>query len=193
MPPLPTIADVYRCTFVHFGASLDSVNVLHFRAASATVADVAAGIQEGLDAANPFDGIPLSFTTPAVEILPLDGSSATATFPITGANGTGGGDFIPAACFVVSLRTAQRGPRGRGRVYVGPLVESLNHDGKLLTADATGLADNWRDFIDGCAGATPSVQLVVASYVHADAHDVVSHRVDIPLGTQRRRQQSLFS
>jgi hypothetical protein len=73
------------------------------------------------------------------------------------------------------------------------LVESLNHDGKLLTGDASGIADNWAAFIAGCAGASPSAQLVVASYVHADAHDVTSHRVDIPLGTQRRRQQQLFA
>jgi hypothetical protein len=49
----------------------------------------------------------------------------------------------------------------------------------------------WGSFVNDINVASPSVQLVVASYKYADAHDVTNIRIDKVLGTQRRRQNQL--
>lgn len=65
------------------------------------------------------------------QYTPLDGSSGAYNF--TGANpGSGGGACFPAECCeVVTVRTAQRGRRARGRVYLptlsGAFWDSVGH------------------------------------------------------------------
>lgn len=195
MPPLPVIEDVFRCAigFQSITTGLHCVNVLHFRS-TGSVTHVGEAIADAMEAqealANPWGPLSGNYTCTGIDVLPLDGVSAGSFFPVTSVQGGGSGDEIPASALVVSLRTAARGPRGRGRVFIGPIGEGDNTHGVLNggSAEGDGIAANWESFAALLAALTPAVRLVVASYVHADANDVVSFRVDINLGTQRRRQ-----
>jgi len=192
MPPLPTITDVFRCTFNW--TLFDGVapkNVIHVRAPSATEEQVAIEVLAALQT-HQFEGMPEDFVLDTLDVLPLDGATATFSAPGDGYNSGGGsGDFSPASAAVVSLRTAQRGARGRGRVYVGPLQESVMTDGHFNSGNVTELGTAWVDFRQALIDSAITAHLCVASYVHADSHDVASIAVDSILGTQRRRQDQL--
>lgn len=189
MAPLPTIADTFRCAFNHFAANGSAVSILHIRKATATASQIAADIQTASTGHNIFDEMHTGWTTPSVSITPLDGHTAALDFAVTGLDGSGAGDELPAYAIVISLKTTQRGSRGRGRCFIGPIGETVTQGGKILTADATTIAGIWNGWAN--ALVTAGSQLVVASYLHADAHNVSSLRCDIPLGVQRRRQDRL--
>lgn len=185
--PTPVIADTFRCALLWHnpGSVLVPVNVLHVHAPGKTASQVATALQANITQ-NMFLCNESSWTQDEIDILPLDGATATQQFPGSGKTGAVAGDPIIACSVVVSLKTAQRGARGRGRVYCGPIVEAKQTSGKILTADATTIVTAWNTFVT--AMNTAGCTLVVASYVHADQHAVTSERCDIPLGTQRRRQ-----
>jgi hypothetical protein len=141
---------------------------------------------------NMFAGMSQAYDCLLAQILKLDGTSATVPFTIpTGTfKGTASGsDQIAQCCSVVSHHTAQRGPRGRGRTYVGPLVESAQANGVLNSTVQGQQATAWSNFVAGMA--SDSAPMVVASYVHADANEVTSLHVDTICGTQRRRIDQL--
>jgi hypothetical protein len=190
--PLPTIPDTYRVTFNHFGTGFNTYNIIHWRSTTGTASQLAAAINTAATANNIFAFMHSNWTTPSVLIYKLDGTSAGQAFSVSGLNGTGTGDYVPAAAIIVSFHTAQRGSRGRGRTFIGPVAESVMQNGKILTADATAIATKWNDFMTAMASVPTPFVNVVASYKWADKHDVTSLRVDIPLGTQRRRQEALF-
>ena len=196
MPPLPVITNVFRVTLPWQSASqvVKPVNVFHVRTTSASLSAIGTLLAGQLAAhgGDMFNALYTGYTLPSIEILPLDGVTTTYLQAVTGMTApSGSGGVLPALAQVVSFHTTQRGSRGRGRLYCGPVGETQVNDGSMnSTTNATTLG-GWQAFITGISGGTPSTNLVVASYVHADAHDVTSIRVDTVCGTQRRRQNQL--
>jgi len=183
--PLPVIADVYRCAINWNAAGQHAVNVLHVSAPSSTENDVAAALS---DAASPamFDGVSESADAATVDIILLDGSAATVTLALTDWVGSGGSDFIPGASGLVKLQTGLRGPRHRGRIYLPFAAESGQSDGRWTGDTLTAPQAAWEGFLASLVGA--GMELVVASYAHADANPVTVVTWEPALATQRRRQ-----
>jgi len=190
MPPLPTIADVYRVT-LHWsntfsGQPVEALNVLHFRTSehdeeaisSIVASNLAAHADEALC------GLSTAYTLTGIDVIPLDGTSATQAFTMTGTSGQGGSDYIPQGAGCVSLHTGIRGPKGRGRIYVGPWAEAQTSSGDL-GGNADLLATGWSAIKEALDGL--ELFLVVASYVHGVANGVSSISADRRLRTQRRR------
>jgi hypothetical protein len=198
VPPLPVITGVYRisCEFedTNLAVGVIPVNVFHVRSASGTASAVGTLVAAQLSShgALMFDPLYTGLFLNSIEVLPLDGS--TAQFPVAVSphfQGGGSGGVVPAAAAVVSLHSTQRGSRGRGRVYVGPLGETQYNNGSLASTSQSNMLTAWGQFVNGLNSGTPSTQLVIASYKHADAHDVSTIRIDTVTGTQRRRLNQL--
>lgn len=189
---LPVIEDVFRVSFDYGGADgVTPANVIHVRGALSDEAEVAA-IMEDHMTSDMLSGMSNRMGVVGVTVLKLDGTSAglhrVFTAVPAGNQATG---FSPASAAVVSLYTGTRGPRGRGRVFIGPICEGVIDSGILAGGVVTDLTDAWQQFSDDINSGTDPVQLVVASYKHADAHDVTSIACKSLLGTQRRRQDQL--
>jgi len=192
MPTLPVIDDVYRITLNWSGdAGVTPRNVIHVLAPSSNEPDVGGAVVAALQP-HQFEGMSQNQVLDTVTVLALDGASAGVDVDGGGYNSEGGaGDPIPALAAVVSFRTHARGPRGRGRIFIGPLVESISTAGEIPGANATEIAQAWVDFQTALQAGDPSCQHVVASYVHAEANPITSYRCDAVAGTQIRRQHQL--
>jgi len=192
MPVLPTISNVYRITLDwNTNVGITPRNVFHVRKSGSNEVEVAEIIKSGA-ADHMFAPLSAGWDCPELAILKLDGSSATQFFPVdsgTFLGGTTGSDVIPQAAIVVSFHTTQRGPRGRGRMYVGPISENQQAQGAANTTTTADMAVAWAEFISNLDG--DGCPMVVASYVHADAHDVITFNIDSLIGTQRRRLDQL--
>lgn len=166
-------------------------NVLHMRAPSATAIEVGSGIAASLQP-HQFEGLAGDHVLNSISVLPLDGTSAAETAS-GGAytSGSGSGDRSPATSIVVSHHTLTRGPRGRGRTYIGPIVESVMQDGLVPIGNQAEIVLAWEDFQTALQALGNPIDFVVASYKHATADVVTSERCDAVLGTQRRRQDQL--
>lgn len=193
MPPLPTIPGVFRITLPFVGVEgVNPANVFHFDTELTDLDDIGAAFDTGWQAARAVDE-PLWVMTDTciastIDILPLDGASATHTYTLgTVIQGNSSGDFIPEAAAVVSLKTAQRGARGRGRKFIGPLCESRQADGKIPGVDIDHLRDGWTALLSEFSDPVADIRLGIASYVHADFHPVTSFAVDSFTGVLRRR------
>ena len=198
MPALPTITDTYRVTLNWSGfRGITPRNVFNVHQASGSETlvgnTVAAGFATMASYSHLFHCMLDGFVCGELSILALDGTTAGINYllgtPLTG--GAGAGDMSPSSAAVVSLKTGVRGARGRGRVFAGPVAESRMADGILDSTSRTLMAAAWSSFRTGMNGATVPAQLCVASYVHADQHQVTSSSVRTVLGTQRRRQDQL--
>ena len=170
------------------------VNVFHVRAASATVSDIASvvGGALGTNGNSVFNNLYTGLEITSIQILPLDGTSAASDWNLPSTvHGSGAGGVLPQTCQVVSFHSAQRGSRGRGRMYIGPVGETQVNNGLITGSSQTTPLAGFGDFVDDMNADTPSTQLVVASYLHSDAHDVTNIRVDTVTGTQRGRVDQL--
>lgn len=196
MAPLPVIANVYRIAVLwNTVAGVTPRNIFHVKCTASSdlqeIVDVigAAGDSTGV---NMWNVCSSSLVATALQITPLDGSTAGVDLAMpTSWTGAQADSQVPSTAAVVSFHTAQRGPRGRGRVYVGPACESTIVSGSLVGANQALMLASWDYFHDTMLADTPSVQLGVASYVHGDFHPIASIRVDNLVGTQRRRQDQL--
>jgi len=99
--------------------------------------------------------------------------------------------MIPNAAAVLSLRTPQRGARGRGRQYIGPVSEAALTDGKIVESYRGAMVGAWQDAGVSLAGSPITASFGVASYAHAEVNGVTSISMRVPGGTQRRRQNQL--
>jgi hypothetical protein len=195
MPGLPVIADCFRVTINW--QELNGVtprNVLHVSSTSSNVDDIAdsfdLAVKNSLPSHNPWECMSSSRVAPTFDILPLDGTSVSSTHTFTETPvGIGGGQEVYQAAAVVSLQTARRGPRGRGRQFIGPCCEDTINSGH--NGDVSGMQDGWDFLLDQLVIQDPILQLVVASYKHADMNVVTAARVDSILGTMRRRQNQI--
>src|SRR5215831_2671331 len=196
--PLPVISGVYRVSipWQDLGTSVGvrPVNVLHIEALSGPASTVATNIASALSAHGSamFDTLYTGLTMETIQVLPLDGTSAAIDEVVPGTVGGGGsGGVLPQVCTVVSLKTATRGSRGRGRVFVGPMGETQVSNGVVATASLSTMGAAWPAFQSALVAASPSMGLVVASYEHGSAAPVTSFRIDTIVGTQRRRVNQL--
>lgn len=192
MAPLPVIAGVYRVSIEWtrtFGCA--PVNVLHIRSPLGAVGETEATIAALLNDAGPlFAAMPEDFTTGEIKILPLNGLSPTSIFGLDNDALTSGDNHaVPSVAALVSLRTNIRGPKARGRVYVGPVGEGYINDGLLAATARADMVAAWGDFQDAIIAA--DMELVVASYVHEEAYLVNQIQHPEVLATQRRRQDQL--
>lgn len=193
MAPLPTIANVIRVGLrwnPHDG--VQPYNVMHVATNTTDLEQLALDLGDSWQdaGAGVFVRTCSGFTMTTVDLTPLDGVTATQQWPLghTLSGGTDG-ESIPATCAVLSLKTNQRGPRGRGRLYLGPLAEGAQSNGLVNGPDTVSAA--WRAFNTALAATDSAASMVVASYTHADAGAVTSMHIDAACGTQRRRQRQL--
>lgn len=195
MPPLPTIADVFRVTLDWAaGGGATAHNVMHFSAPSKTAQDVFDTLDANVTASM-WDSVYTSASVTGVDVLPLDGSSSTSHFAVTPAakwTGNGGGDYssrAPAA--IIKLATGLRGPSNRGRVFLPFTSEQDTSGGLLSDSLVTAITGGWVAFAN--AMEVDGVALGVASYVGAgvwhQAINIVCHK---SLGTLGRRQRVLL-
>ena len=195
--PLPVIANTLRTTVV--GKAVNGhrfTNVMHFRKSGAlTFAGAIAILDPALlnvYTVNSGAGLAWKSIGPAAaslvqfEYTPLDG--VTATTVITHAvAGVDANDPLPASiALVVTVRTALRGRRNRGRIYTGPYCEDANLAGVPTTATVAAVQTQWSSLLTALAGS--GVSLGVASYVAPGAFtDCTTLTVDPRWDTQRRR------
>ena len=185
--PLPIIGNVFRCAFQWVGASgLTAVSVLHVRNDTGTDAEVFAAIDAASDV-EMFGALNSSTNCIATTITKLDGTSAGSVWPApTGFSGAGSGEAIAQAACIVSFGTGQRGPRGRGRVFLPFVAEGEQQAGFIAGSRVTSVTDAWAQFVIDMA-TDDDQQLCVASYVHADEHDVTSTICKNVTGTIKAR------
>lgn len=194
--PLPVIPDVFRVTLLwnsHDG--VQPRNVIHVRSTTLDEGQVGLAVlqsfQDSRVSHEPFELLNSVYTFDSVEVLPLDGSTAgvivtNAAQPMVGQDT---GNLVVALCNIVSFRTGFRGPRGRGRMYIGPCGEDRQNAGVFNSTFVADAQIAWDDAVT--AFADNLVPLCVASYKHSDSHDVTTATVEAVGGTQRRRQDQL--
>lgn len=189
--PLPVIADVYRVTLNWATESqVTPHNVIHVETASANEADIAAAIEDNLTT-NMIALLGDDQTLESIDVIKLDGTSAQQSFTVTSiVDGQGTGPSTPAAAGVLSIHTVQRGPRGRGRLFLGPLHDNHNGSGVIVPSTLPGaIVAAWTTFNDALTAA--DISMGVASYVHADFHLATGFSMRAAFGTMRRRQDQL--
>lgn len=116
----------------------------------------------------------------------LDGASASIVTPI-GVAGANTGDPLPSgAALCLTLRTAVRGRRARGRVYWGGFGEGASvAPNSIVSTSLTRILNHWEGFrvqlvADGW-------ELVVASYLTPTATTVTAITANAIWDSQRRR------
>lgn len=196
MAPLPVIEGVFRVTMVWNPMSgVQPVNVWHCHEVDTGTdpGDALNSITSTLGAHHDmFDILPISSTLNRIVVTKLDGSSASVEGTVSGSFGTTDDVIEPAVAGILSIRTGQRGPRGRGRLYLGPTTEGHGGNGSLTESIRATMQTAWNDFADDLSHEVDtSLQFGVASYVHADFHEAVSIVMEGKYGTQRRRQDQL--
>jgi hypothetical protein len=187
-----------------------AVNVMHFHGASVDPTGLNTAINAAVTTAM-WGGLGTDSSVVQLTITPLDGTSATQIFTQSGskwAGANGPGDYVPAVAGVISLRTAKRGPRYRGRIYIPFLQESVISGGRI-SASLTAAQAAWDAF--RAAMNTASWPMHIATYGHslhrtktpgggyvltpvtwtADSTVVTAAVYEAALGTQRRRQTRL--
>lgn len=206
MATLPIISNVYRVAFnwADSGGQI-AANVMHFRKATSSASAIASAIDANISSAM---WTPVSTTSRVVnlKVTPLDGTSATFVLNVTGAKWTGSsvGNFVPQAAVVVSMRSALRGRRNRGRFFIPFIGEPYIANGVVDTSVVPTLQTAWEAFrsVMAGAGATP---ITIASYGRNPAtlkHPLqtwspfdnlcTSLAIEPNAGTQRRRQSRLW-
>lgn len=193
--PLPVIPNVCRVTlnWTNPGGGVRAVNVTHWQTGGDgfNVSDF--GTQFDANIANDlWKPIHSDYQLLTIDMLPLDGTSPTSTKTLTpGATGGSAGDVIPAMCQINSLRTDQRGPEGRGRLFLGPTGDSWWTNGLSGSTELATLEASWVSFLLAMHTAGDLYALMVASYAHATANFVQTMHFPQSAGIQRRRQEQL--
>lgn len=186
--PLPVIENVWRCTF-HWsalGGADNAVSVQHFRF-DGDASDLV-GFIDGDVQTHQFEGLHEDTFAATVDMLKLDGTSATVTEPLenwAGESGSGG-DSLVGIAIMIEGQTGLRGPANRGRLFLPSPIESVIDHGALASANATEISNAWQAYLDVLDGH--GVEYGVASYVHENFHQFVNMRVPTKLGRIRRRQ-----
>jgi hypothetical protein len=152
---------------------------------------------------------PVMAALSSVEVVAteLDGASPTVAQAFVGGNwlGAGAGDPHFAPSIILTLKTAERGRRRTGRIFLGSISEDATNNGRVADAIITPLQAAWTTFLADATSA--GIPLHVASYGHVNdptavppdpyptfapaSLAVTSVTVQSVLGTQRRRQSRL--
>lgn len=174
---------------------ISPVNVFHVITDSTNEAEIAQDLDVAFDSAteNPFAVLSSLFTNATYTITLLDGVSAGQVFPDTGAfTGGSGGQIIPQVAGVLSLHTNQRGPRGRGRLFLGPVGEAIQDGGILENEYRDASVAGWEEFEAILPTLGTASSLCVASYTHEEAMGITSISMRLQTGTVRRRLNQLL-
>lgn len=206
--PLPIIANTLRVACSGPTASGTTwANVLHFRKVSGAIDEAARvalrdalvtlyGVGYGVGARGLLNWAPSGTRLTLVVMTLLDGQAASVQYTVN-VGGQGTTDPLPAeVAFVLSLRTALRGRRNRGRLYVPQQAEETNDSAgrpnATITAEYPSAANAFRSSL------TPlNWEWVVASYGKYDgpvekrwnayATPITNISADGYWDTQRRR------
>lgn len=187
MPPLPVIADVYRVAFkwTLSGKNQYGVNVMHFSAPGKNEQDVFDALGAHLTGAM-FGDMSDQSGLQEIDILKLDGTSATVSHPLDATlTGLGSGDALVAPALMIKLVTGLRGPANRGRLFLPFPAESNTNDG--MVENPSGASAAWTTFANDMVA--DGIALGVASYAHATWHQAITVGEEKALGTQRKRQK----
>lgn len=192
---LPVIDDTFRVTWEF--ASYQGVTprvIQHYRTSTSDGEELGVALwEEAVDSL--FFPMHESFEPEQLSIIRLDGSSATVVVPksshSTAQLCATTGEIIPSAAAVMSWRSLIRGPKGRGRSYIGPVSESACENGFLIGDATTLMPLAWGTFFTALGARDPSIGPVIASYVHSEAYLIQNANLNLVLGTQRRRQDQL--
>jgi len=192
--PLPVITDTFRITLdwgpVTTGETV--ANVFHVHANGASETDVADGLEPIIEgwatSGNPYAALSNGFQLSQFTVLALDGVSAgIVRVPSPAPHGGASGEAIPQVAQIVSFYTTTRGPRGRGRQFIGPATESEVSGGAFTVIFSAAVETNWNAFNTALGAAATPMALCVASYAHATQSEVSDIVAKIGSGTQRRR------
>jgi len=193
MPPLPVLADTFRCTLNWHsdGLAVSSHNVIHVLAPGFSSDDVYDAWNTNVDAAM-WEHTNVTTSVNSVDVLPLDGVTPTTNYPnsdVTNWRGAGATQLTIPVSALASLKTGLRGRSGRGRIFLPWVCEGSQNGGILSGTVGANMTTAWNAFrvaMDsaGCA-------LIVASYTHSLRNTVLHISVEDDCGTQRRRQDSL--
>lgn len=187
MPPYPVIPELFRVAITWTTArGVTPANVIHVKAPSLNEGEVATIVDDTLNLSPILlKDVHSGWSIDHYSVTDLSGTSGAVEVPsVHHPVGGGGGQPILMAARVVSFSTSQRGPSGRGRIFLGPTGED-NTDGGDLINPAADCTDAWEDL--RAAFDSAGIALHVASYLHANSH-VVEHCTARPyVATQRRR------
>jgi hypothetical protein len=192
MAPLPTIPNVYRVAlgWTNSDTGLTAANVMHFRKAGSNPAALFTAFDSHVTQAM-WDHTNTHSKIGTMNITPLDGSSVTLPEVITPAAKYGGGfagtAIIPTAAALVKLVTGKRGRSYRGRLFLPWVDEAAYDEGMIVGANNAAMQTAWSTFVSAMSG--DGFDLVVASYVHSTAENVVGLLCELHTGTIRRRWQ----
>ena len=163
--------------------------VMHFRKAASTEAALNTSIIDHFVNAMLHSVRTTTFLS-GLETTKLDGVSASVHFAGEIANGQSGGDTLIQVCQIIQFRTAVRGPRGRGRIFLPFIGEGDTQNGVFSNATRSSVAAAWATALTGMFD-DDGWQAVVASYAHSDANDITDITVAQVTGTQKRRLNQL--
>lgn len=126
----------------------------------------------------------------------LGTGALVSTTPLALPSGTAGtlsgNPLPPQLTTAISLRTAQPGPRGRGRFYLpAGSTAILAADGLIPLVTRQDLVDSFAGYVGLIESDVADTQLSVWSKTHADAHDVTLVQAGSVWDTQRRRRSGL--
>lgn len=193
MPHLPVIPDCFRVSFIWSPISgAHPVNVMHFSSATGDKDSLAAALDSSWK--NGMVGVVSSGTSIIrYDILPLDGISATTSYTPDPANtegedGQAGGAPIMSLALCVAFRTDERGPRKRGRIYLGPVTESFVTGPAFNDVDFGAIETQWTAFNAALVGTGDAWLHGVASYKSGGVFTgISSYRADTYPAMQQRR------
>lgn len=187
--PLPIISNVDRVV-LHWTESttgLEALNVMHVREVTPLASSVVASRFLTHCTAAMWSWMSSTCRVTQIDVTPLDGASATYSASVAAsANTTGGSGSstpLPQVAGLIKLTTALRGRSFRGRVYI-PNVAENEITGRTLS-DVAAVQAAWTAFL--AAMTADDLNIVVASYLLAEANTVTSALAESMSATQRRR------
>lgn len=189
--PLPVVQDAIQATLVwdDVDAPRSATTTLHFldMAGTSTVQQLMTAIEARV-LANMWVVLPTNAHVTSINFTPLDGTSAGTSIATSGGAkwaGTGSNDCILQGACVISLKSLQRGPRGRNRIFLPWVSEGAQLNGTLTAASVALMQTAWNTFRTNMA--LDGFPLIAVSGVHSDEHTVTSVVVRPYVRTQRRR------
>lgn len=188
--PLPTIADVFRVALNWASSAGDPrINVIHISAPTKTEAQVFASLDSNVTA-NCWAATGSGSTVERVVITKLDGVADPFEFdtgsPAKWSGGAGSADFIPQVAALMKLISGSGGRRGRGRIFLPDVAESVQVGGILNSTNINNLNTGWDDLANGLV--SDGMAIGVASYVASQWRQATTIFAETFTATQRRRQ-----
>lgn len=192
MGHLPIIDDCFRVSLIWSDvAGAHPVNVMHFSSSAGDEDSLASALDASWHNGQ-FGVVSTATSVVRYDILKLDGSAATKSYTPDPANSEGlegqaSGDPLLAYAVCVAFKTDFRGPRNRGRIFIGPLSENEVLAGTFVGVDNDVIAAQWSAFNTSLVGTADAWLHGVASYKGHTFTGISQYRADLFPATQRRR------